>query len=466
MSWRFIGRAAELRALEAAYAGSESAFVPVYGRRRVGKSELILQFLRGRPGIYFVGKLAPPGQQIGEFMALAARALAEPLLASSRTADWKTALSEAVARWRRPAKLVLVLDEFQWICQASPELPSVLQELWDRHWQHGGKVMLILCGSYVGFMERAVLGSRQPLFGRRTAQILLRPFGYREAALFHPGYSQEDQARVYFVTGGVPAYLRAFAADKSVAQNIMGALLDELSPLFREAEFLLREELRGLANYQAVLEALAGQRLSQVEIAKATGQDPRAAAYHLGALIGLGYIAKAHPLAGKGPVPARKVQYSLEDALLRFWYRFVFPQQSLIRAAGPERAFKDVIAPSLESYFGACFERLCREALPLIYAREGLRCAFRVGEYWDKRVQLDVVGVREDRWIDLGECRWGPVRSAPALAAELEAKARLFPNPDKATLGQRLFTRRPVAARHTAPREATWFYDLAQLYEL
>src|SRR5262249_50400679 len=130
--------------------------------------------------------------------------------------DWKQAFTAVLDRWRRPEKLVLALDEFQWLVHNSPELPSVLQELWDRHWRKAGNVLLLLCGSYIRFMEREVLGRGSPLFGRRTAQILLKPFGYREAAQFHPRYSLLDRARTYFLCGGVPLYLRCFSAGQSL----------------------------------------------------------------------------------------------------------------------------------------------------------------------------------------------------------------------------------------------------------
>src|SRR5205823_2776544 len=157
------------------------------GRRRVGKSELVLHFKQDRPGIYFVGKQAPAALQLREFLRTAALALEEPLLATASLSDWRQALSEVVRRWRGRGKLILILDEFQWIAAEDRSLPSVIQELWDREWQHSGKLMLILAGSYVGFMEREALGSQKPLGGRRTSQILLEPFKFNEAARFHPG---------------------------------------------------------------------------------------------------------------------------------------------------------------------------------------------------------------------------------------------------------------------------------------
>jgi AAA+ ATPase superfamily predicted ATPase len=458
----FIGRENELRALADAFEAAPAAFIPIYGRRRVGKSELILRFLHGRPGIYFLGKKAQAGLQIREFLRAAAAALREPLLAGLPADHWKPALEAVVSRWKGPGKLVLALDEFQWTAEASPELPSVLQECWDRGWKRGGRVLLILCGSYVGFMEREVLGRRSPLFGRRTAQIHLRPFGYRDAARFHPGYSTADRARAYFVCGGIPLYLRRFSPAHSVESNIASSLLDEFDPLYHEPDFLLREELRDVENYYAILLALASGPLPSGEISRRSGIGDRSLHYYLAQLAELGYLHRIYPLTGRPPVP-RHVRYALDDPLLRFWFRFVYPNTSLIQQMGAVKAFATLIRPELDAYFGGCFERLCREALPHLYAAEGVTAPFEIGSYWDKTVQIDVVGHREDGWTDLGECKWGAVRSGAALAAELESKVARYPNPRGATIGRRLFTRvRPKDARPADP-SPRW-HDLADLY--
>lgn len=455
----FVGRVAELELLEGAWRAKASAFVPIYGRRRIGKSELVLRFMRDKRGVYHVGKEAPAALQVREFLEEAARALDEPLLAQASVDGWGAAIDLVVQRWRGPGKLVLALDEFQWTVGASPELPSLLQERWDRQWRKQGNVFLILCGSFVGFMEREVLGKESPLFGRRTAQIHLQPFGFREAALFHPGWSRANQARVYFVCGGVPLYLRMFAPGRSVEQGIVANLLSEFAPLFREPEFLLREELRDVEGYHAVLMAIAAGRQTVADLAAFSGMPARSVPYYLEQLVRLGYVARRHPLM-PGRRNTRVVRFVLEDALLRFWFRFVFPHQSFITQAGPARTFTELVKPALDAYWGACFERLCREALPALYAAEGVRGRHTVGEYWDRRVQVDVVGLRDDDWIDLGECKWGPVGSVPSLIAQLDAKVRAYPNPHNATIARRAFVQsRPAAARG----EVRW-HDLEDLY--
>lgn len=457
----FIGREAELRLLEAEHEAPRGSFVPIYGRRRVGKSELILRFLSKRRGIYFLGKRAPASMQIREFLEESAAVLGEPVLASVSTENWKVAIEAVVSLWRAQEKLVLCFDEFQWLVEQCPELPHILQELWDSRWKNSPKVMLILCGSYVGFMEREVLGNKSPLFGRRTTQIKLNPFHYREAALFHPNYSRIDQARAFFICGGMPLYLRSFLPPRSIESNITDAILTEFAPLRYEPDFLLREELREVPIYYSILVAMAQGAQTALEISRQTGINDRALQYYFKTLLELGYIARRYPLTGKTPVP-RHVHYELDDPLLRFWFRFVYPNTSFLAQMGPTRTFTDRIRPNLDAYFGYSFERLCRDALPGIYAREGISAPFEIGQYWNKDVQIDVVGYRHDGVTDLGECKWGKISGVQALVNDLQNKAGRYPNARGATIGRRIFVR----DRPSTKNDRVIWHDLEELYAL
>ncbi len=455
----FVGRAMELGVLEGAYAGEGSAFFPVYGRRRVGKTELLLKFLEGKRSVFYLGKQADEGYQVGEFLEAAAAGMEEPLLAEIGEVGWKRALELVVAQ-AKGEKLVIVLDEFQWIVGASPGLPSILQELWDRKWSKAGNVMLVLCGSYMGFMEREVLGKKSPLFGRRTGQMLVEPFGFREAAGFHPKLSRADQARVWALCGGVPFYLKQFDGGRSVAWNIQTNFLTPHAALFREADFLLREELREVEHYHAVLMELATGVKSAAEISRATGIATGTTHYYLKTLVELGYVGRRYPMTGKLPT-ARSVRFALADPLLQFWFRYGFPNLSKITQLGGAQAYSQLVAPSVESFYGARFEQLCREALLEVYVREGVSAGAEVGEYWDKSVQVDLVGVRDDGWIDLGECKWGTVRSWPAVVREVEEKADRYPNPKGRSLGRWVFTRQRPPKKE---RDGVRLLGLEELY--
>ena len=164
----------------------------------------------------------------------------------------------------------MVLDEFTYLLQTSQTLHSILQRLWDELLQHT-RLMLILSGSYIGIMEREVLAYQAPLYGRRTAQWHLHPLSFADARLFLPGYSLQDQVRVYAVLGGVPAYLRQFADRRPLLDNIEGEILGQGAFLYDEPRFLLQMELREPRVYFAVLEAIAAGRVRQEEISQAVG---------------------------------------------------------------------------------------------------------------------------------------------------------------------------------------------------
>jgi hypothetical protein len=256
--------------------------------------------------------------------------------------------------------------------------------------------------------------------------------------------------------------LRFFDQAHSVERNIEENFLDEFGPLFREPDFLLREELRDVENYYAVLTAVASGYATNQTIASQTGIPERSLHYYLQQLNSIGYIDRRFPLTGRKPNP-KQVRYVLQDSLLRFWFRFVFPNYTFIQQMGPHRAFRERIRPELDTYFGLCFERLCREALPSIYEHEGLSAGFEVGEYWDKQVQIDVVGLRDDNWTDLGECKWGSIKSWNKLLQDLERKAQAYPNIRGATLGKRVFLKKKPGSELKSMPDVKC-YDLEDLY--
>lgn len=444
----FVGRENELQMLERLFAQDGTTFVPVYGRRRVGKSELIKQFIVGKPALYALGKQAPAGLQLQEFMEQVAEFTGKSFLAEVEPKGWKQAFELLLEHHPPERKLVLVLDEFQWMAEASVELPSVLQGFLDNEWRDSGNVMLILCGSYIGFMEREVLGSRSPLFGRRSGQILLKPFSFGESTLFHPEKSLEDQARIYFICGGVPLYLQQFVPGLPIGSVIQDTILASHGPLHREPDFLLREELREVGNYYAILQALASSAQSPTDVTRATGLSSNKIPHYWKQLKELGYVTRHTPLSSRS---SKLVRYELDDPMLRFWFRFVYPRQSYIEKAGPKESYQALIVPHLDQYFGYAFERLCRESLADIYVRQGLATAFEIGTYWDKQVQVDVVGIREKEGIDLGECKWGSVKSTKQLVQEIESKVPLFPNPHNLTITKRVFTRKPLSQTTALP---------------
>jgi AAA+ ATPase superfamily predicted ATPase len=458
----FIGRKDHLALLNRQYALPTGAFVVIYGRRRVGKTELIKQFIKRKPTLFFTGKESPRQLLIDDFIEQANLFYGTQLAKPGEISSWKTALTLATAGWRGPRRLIIVFDEIQWAAsdKASPELISTLQEFWDHQWQASPHFLLVICSSFVGFTER-LLGSKSPLFGRTTAPIFLKPLSPSEARLFCPSYSLTHQAQTYFLAGGIPLYHRHFDPEHSFEQNFIEHFLSPTSPLYREGDFLLREEFKEMPSYFAILTTIANQRKRHKEMIERTKLTDLQ--YYLHRLMELQYVRKVVPLADR--VPRTDVFYEIQDPFLRFWFRFLFKHLSPIELLGPDKAYERLIKPDLEAYFGRCFEQFCRERLPDIYTKqEKLRCAFNVGEYWKAgAVQIDVVGQRDDGWIDLGECKWGAVRSLPTVLAELDKKIPLYPRREDYSIGRRIFLHHALASK---TRLSAQIHTLEDLYQV
>jgi AAA+ ATPase superfamily predicted ATPase len=464
----FIGRARELSFLASAFQSEKSELIPIYGRRRVGKTTLIAESLarqlraRAKKSLFYTGRRLTRDQQIKSFLEQAALASGDSLLAEVTITDWSKALQLTEERMRREGKkTILVFDEFQWMVEQSPELLSELQQLWDHHWQPAGNVVVIVCGSYVGFMEREVLGKKSPLFGRRTGSIRLGPLTASDARALHPRLSLEDAARVYFICGGVPSYHLTFSQRRSFQQNIAEAFFG-MGPLSQEPSFLLREELREVATYSGVLTALAAGRSTRKDLAAALGVSESNMSFYLNQLVELGYVRRRYPLSGRRP-SSRQVRFVLADPLLRFWFRFIERASSFAAVTGAAQAVQSQIVPQLDSYLGGCFEQLCRDALPALYVKEGVTAAFEVGEFWSKEVQIDVVGLREDGVADIGECKWGKIPSRSALEASVAKKMQAYPNHQNASLVGRAFVRKLPRGLRAEQSPLLW-HSLDDLY--
>ena len=244
----FVNRHQELAALDRMFQSEIAEFFVLYGRRRVGKTELLLQFCKEKRSIYFLASQLKERDHLRQLTEIARHTINDPLLQSLVFDDWESALIYFAQR-AQEERLVLVLDEFQYLCEDNAALPSLIQRFWDLHGKNS-KLLLILCGSQVSFMEREVLAERSPLYGRRTGQLRLMPLSYRDSGYFFSEYSAKEKLVAYGVLGGIPAYLNRFghhspnAAQKTFEQHIKDELLTPQGYLFGEVNFLLRMELR------------------------------------------------------------------------------------------------------------------------------------------------------------------------------------------------------------------------------
>ena len=402
---KFYCREEELRKLNKRYHAGDFECIIIYGRRRVGKTTLINEFCKDKPTIFFSNTT-----EIENLESLSKSIMNYERPDMDVTPEFKTydaALDELTALATHE-RIVFVIDEYPYLAKAKPSISAMLQHIIDHKWNNS-KMFLILCGSSMSFMEDQVLGQESPLYGRRTGQFKIAPLDYKESAVFHPDLSNEDNALIYGITGGVPHYINKLGVKESVDEALLDNFFDRSSYLYEEPANLLKQELREPAIYNAIITAIA-QGASRInDIALKTGQENSVVSKYLGTLIDLGIVKKETPVTEK---IGKKTIYELADNFFRFWYRFVPANMSAIDSGRIQKSYANSIKKNLPDYMGLTFEHMCRDYL-LYYEKDLPIELNQVGQWWGtdnknkKQVQIDIVGtpVEGDEYI-IGSCKY------------------------------------------------------------
>ena len=430
----FVNRTRELAFLNNRCASNDAELVVLYGRRRVGKTELLRTFCQDKPHVFFVADLGTEQGQLAEFTRqISAFTAGDPNLLAP-FASWEAAFN-FLARQAKE-RLVVVLDEFTYLIDVNAALPSTFQKLWDTQLK-ATNLMLVLCGSYVGMMEQEVLAYRSPLYGRRTGQWRLQPLSFWDAGQMLPRFSLDDLVRTYAILGGIPAYLRQFDDKLSLLHNIERKLLTLGEFLYDEPRFLLLQELREPSRYFAVLEAIAGGRTRLNEIAQGAKIAATSVSFYLKTLQEMGLIDRTVPATEKNPAKSRWGVYQLTDPYFRFWFRFVYPNRSLLERGESAQVMRQV-RTELDQYTGPAFEAICHEAVwrahsdPDRVPREPSGRSFTptaVGRWWNRHEEIDVVAVGAAQDLPavlLGECKWSSKPVGINVLADLKRKAQIL----------------------------------------
>ena len=406
----FIGRDVELQALERRWASGSSDLFVLYGRRRVGKTELLRRLAQDKRVLSAVGTRSDARRQIAHFVAEMARLFNDPSLTLLGFSDWDVVFARLTDGLKKlKGKILVILDEFQWMAEASPEIPSLIQKWWDRSWSRDRKLMLVLCGSYLGFMEREVLGKKSPLFGRRTAVLQLEPLPFSESRLFHPHLPIKEQVKRHILCGGIPAYHKLFVSKDSLIQQIVEAFFVADAPLAKEADFLLLEELKDPKFYFSLLENLGSSRMTMSDLARSLGIERSRVPYYTKNLLDLRSIGKSHPLLMYSTQIQRKTLYHIKDPLLRFWFSFVYPNGNAMERMDPRLVYSTMVAPYLDAFWGKGFESLAMEQFLKKRIIPTLAEPFKVGGYWDKNIQIDFTIALKSGFSYFGETKWTQV---------------------------------------------------------
>ncbi|MCY4732539.1 ATP-binding protein [Natronomonas gomsonensis] len=412
----FYNRTEELDALADAFDASGSDLVVIYGRRRVGKTELLKAFCNDRPHIYFLAAQEAERRQREKFTEQVATHFEDRV---PRINGWDEAFTY-LGEKLQTEQTVVVIDEFPYLVAENDSIPSYLQAFVDEQLD-GTDSMLILCGSSVSTMESEVLGHESPLYGRRTAQFDVRPFSFEQAREVIT-YGIGDAVRSYAVTGGTPMYLTLFDYDAPLAANIRSRILSPSVVLYNEPEFLLRTELRTPARYMSILEAVALGHTTPNEVSGATGIDSGPLSKYLQTLRRLRLLEREVPVTASNK-KSKRSRYRVADEFLRFWFRYVEPNRSGIEEA-PDVVYRGTIAPDLPTHVATTFEDVCREALWAGIRRGDVDPYSELGRWWYGEHEVDIVGLapNDDRLL-LAECKWTSDPVGRSLVERLRTKA-------------------------------------------
>ena len=422
----FIGRAQELSKLNELYHKNNFQFPVIYGRRRVGKTALINEFIKDKDAIFFTG-IASNAKQNLENFSRSILSYADSALENTVFPSFQAAL-EYVFKLAEKKRIVLVIDEYPYVAKASKSLASTLQVLIDKN-KDNSNLFLILCGSSMSFMENHVLAYKAPLYGRRTAQFKILPFDFFESRSYFKSFSDLDMATVYGIVGGTPQYLLQMNDDLSLEENIKRCFLDPTSPLFEEPNNLLKQEVREPAIYNAIITAIATGSTKLSEIASKVGEETSACVAYIKNLVSLGIVKKETPFAEKS---TRKTIYKIDDNLFRFWYRFIPENIASINRGLVDVAYTK-ISPMISDYMGAIFEDICIQYLWKLRKNGKSKIEFTdLGRWWGNdsknkcEAEIDIMGTDSSNSALFCECKWTNEKVDIGVLNTLVERSQLF----------------------------------------
>ena len=421
----FIGRETELKFLNDKYNTENGQLVVLYGRRRVGKTETLREFCKGKPHVFYSCTQSTDKVQLSKFSK---QILKEDIPAKqyiSEFADWESAFRSVLDLPFGDNKKLLIIDEFPYMCKGNKSIPSVLQNLWDAELKDKN-VMIILCGSAMSFIEKELLAEKNPLYGRATGIYKMTEMGFYDAVKFFPDYTDKDKILVYSILGGIPHYLRQFSPKLSVAQNIKKNILTKGSVLYSEVDFLLHQELRETPIYNSIIEAVALGNTKLNDISqKSLVEDTSKTSVYLKNLIELGIVEREFSVDSKSKEKANtnRGTYRLTDNFFRFWYAFGFTNISQLEDGDVEGVYDYVIAPALQEFASYTFEDVCKEfvremqkknELPFRYSKMGRWTGKTTVRDKDKpngvriaETEVDILGIgKSEKEYLVGECKF------------------------------------------------------------
>ena len=404
----FLGREKEILDLEKEYA-RDGGFVVIYGRRRIGKTTLIKQFIKSKTAFYFLATKEVESQSMKRFAGVIARTTGNSVMQKAAFSDWLD-LFQAVADYKPNEKKVLVIDEFPYLVKVNDSFPSILQNAWDEILKDSN-VMLILCGSLISMMKKHALSYESPLYGRRTAQMRIAPLPFT-TVYENQKLSFEEAAEQYSITGGVPKYMEFFSDVQPLYEQIKENVLSKNGFLYEEPNFLLTDEVQVPTNYFSIIKVIADGNHKLGTIAGILGLETSALTPYLKTLSELGFIEKQVPVTEKNAEKTRKGLYFISDNFLRFWFRYVYPYKGELEIDNMQISLDELDKDFKEKFVAFAYKDICKEIFARLCSDKAIEFTpSKIGSYWlnDKsgNTQIDVMAVDTvNKRLFAGECKY------------------------------------------------------------
>ena len=437
----FIGREKEMAALNEYYHAAGFQMTIMYGRRRIGKSTLIMEFIKDKKYIYYTATRVGKQRNL-ELLTRQMLDVLEPGMNKASFTDledlfdfFTTKLDEK----ENGEKLIFVIDELPYWAEKDDGLLSTLQKYIDNEWADKN-LYIILCGSALSFMEDKVLSEKSPLFGRRDSQIKLEAFNYLESALFVPSYTNEEKAVCYGVTGGVAKYLSMIDPDRSLDENIKKLFFRTDGYLYDETRNFLTQEFSDITLVNNVIEQIAAGEGTVNVIADKVHERENTILYSLNKLISVGLVEKRRCITEEKN--KRKTKYVLKDSMFKFWYEFIPKACSVIEMGQGELYYDRAVKSQLHTFMGKIFEEMCR----YYTLKEGIAGKFNcflteTGTWWGTEVfadeqggkttqqaDIDVVGLSAiDKVMVVGECKFKNEKIDRSIYETLVRRSKAIP---------------------------------------
>lgn len=405
---KFLGREKEILDLEKEYA-RDGGFVVIYGRRRIGKTTLIKQFIKSKTAFYFLATKEVESQSMKRFAGVIARTTGNSVMQKAAFSDWLD-LFQAVADYKPNEKKVLVIDEFPYLVKVNDSFPSILQNAWDEILKDSN-VMLILCGSLISMMKKHALSYESPLYGRRTAQMRIAPLPFT-TVYENQKLSFEEAAEQYSITGGVPKYMEFFSDGQPLYEQIKENVLSKNGFLYEEPNFLLTDEVQVPTNYFSIIKVIADGNHKLGTIAGILGLETSALTPYLKTLSELGFIEKQVPVTEKNAEKTRKGLYFISDNFLRFWFRYVYPYKGELELDNTQISLDELDKDFKEKFVAFAYKDICKEIFARLCSDKAIEFTpSKIGSYWlnDKsgNTQIDVMAVDTvNKRLFAGECKY------------------------------------------------------------